>query len=61
MVAVSERLLPQKEEVSQRALDKEDDGDAEGELAVLGFVAEKVQSQEGADTAADKLEFTGPL
>ena len=45
-------ILPQKKEVSQGSLDKEDGGDAEGELAVLGLVAEEVHSQEGADAAA---------
>ena len=33
-------------------MDKENGRDAEGELAVLGFVAEEVHSQEGADAAA---------
>ena len=33
-------------------MDDEDGRDAEGELAVLGFVAEEIHAQEGADAAA---------
>ena len=33
-------------------MDDEDGGDAKGKLAVLGFVAEDVHAQEGADAAA---------
>ena len=33
-------------------MDEEDGGDAKGELAVLGFVAEEVHAHEGADAAA---------
>ena len=44
-------MLAQEEEVGQGGLDEEDGGDAEGELAVLAFVAEEVHAQEGADAA----------
>ena len=37
-------VLPNKEEVGHGGLDQEDGGDAEGELAVLGFVAEEVHA-----------------
>ena len=46
------KLSSYQDEIGQGGLDKEDGGDAEGELAVLGFVAEEVHSQEGADAAA---------
>ena len=45
-------VLAQEEEVRQGGLDEEDGGDAEGELAMLGFVAKEVHTQEGADAAA---------
>ena len=44
--------LLKEEEIDQSGLSKEDGGNAKGELAVLGLVAEDVHPQEGADTAA---------
>lgn len=52
ILTMVEMVLPEEEEIGQSCLDEQDDGDAEGELAVLGFVAEEVHAQQGADAAA---------